>query len=299
MAGRNGDAALQKVDDIDLGQLAVSAGTGAVNLAKKRPVSASLWVLGLLLAAFAKGFSVDDATAESYTVTLQHAQEVNSKELGNAIRAMQAAENRYYNSKGWFSCDARCNQAYDAYTMARADVDRVQQKRDRVITEARREVGIWSTFGVKDVRASFWSAWQSGKDFAARYTMMDAMFMMFAGKEETMVSMLVKLFFQYLINLTMGIIGAFFYFVYNVYSLVVAYGEPALSGIAFFLLVVVAATATVGTYLVAIYGTVAGGGLFLIKQAAKQAQLEGQRGGRPRQVQYGGGRMGGQRSHYD
>mmetsp|Transcript_89920 Transcript_89920/g.160006 ORF Transcript_89920/g.160006 Transcript_89920/m.160006 type:complete len:303 (-) Transcript_89920:114-1022(-) len=302
MAGRSD--AVKKVDDIDLGQIAVSAGQGAVNLAKKRPVSASLWVLGLLLAAFAKGFSVDEATRESYSVTLQHAQEVDSKELGSALRAMHKAHDRYYNAKGWFwSCDARCQQAYDQYNMARADVDRVEQKRQKIITEARREVGIWSTFGVKDVRNSFWAAWQSGKDFAARYTMMDAMFMMIGGKEETMVSMLIKIFFQYLINLTMGIIGAFFYFIYNVYSLVVSYGEPALSGIAFFLLCVVAATATVGTYLVAMYGTVAGGGLFLVKQAAKQAELEGQRGGRPRQVQYGGGRMGGQmggqRSHFD
>merc|ERR1719247_920758 len=125
--------------------------------------------------------------------------------------------------------------------------------------------------------------------------MMDAMFMMFAGKEETLVSMAVKLFFQYLINLTMGIIGAFFFFLYNVYTLIVSYGEPALSGIAFFLLVLVAGMATIGTYLFAIYGTVAGGAVYLVKQAQK-AQLEGGRDGRPRRQvgyqQYGSGRTG-------
>ncbi|CAE8592580.1 unnamed protein product [Polarella glacialis] len=133
------------------------------------------------------------------------------------------------------------------------------------------------------------------------HTMMDAMFMAFSGGEkETAMSMAMKLLMQYIVNLTMGIIGAFVFFVYNVYTLVVSYGESALSGLAFFLLVVVAGMATVGTYLVAIYGTVAGGGIFLLKQAAKQAAVEGGRAGaRPRQVQYGGGRVGGQRSHYD
>merc|ERR1719356_2436304 len=119
--------------------------------------------------------------------------------------------------------------------------------------------------------------------------MMDAMFMMIGGEEKSLIQMVLQIVMQYIINLTMGLIGAFFYFVYGLYSLILAYGEPALSGIAFFLLVLVASMATVGTYLIAIYGTVAGGGLYIVKQAAKQAKLEGQRGGgqRPRQVQYG------------
>merc|ERR1719384_2367703 len=102
-----------------------------------------------------------------------------------------------------------------------------------------------------------------------------------------MMSMVLKLVLQYIINLTMGLIGAFFYFIYAVYGLIVSYGEPTLSGLAFFLLVMVAGVATVGTYLLAIYGTVAGGGIYLVKQAAKQAAVEGGPDGRPRQrVQY-------------
>merc|ERR1712137_292234 len=107
--------------------------------------------------------------------------------------------------------------------------------------------------------------------------------------------MLVKLLFQYIVNLTMGIIGAFFFFLYNVYTLIVSYGEPTLSGIGFFLLVLVSASATIGTYLFAIYGTVAGGTVYLVKQAAKQAKLEAEQGRRPRQVQYGQGQYGGGR----
>merc|ERR1712187_140002 len=103
----------------------------------------------------------------------------------------------------------------------------------------------------------------------------------------------------------MGLITSFFFFLYGVYGLIVSYGESTMSGLAFFLLVLIAGMATIGTYLMAIYGTVAGGGMYLMKQAAKQQALHGDRpGGRPRQVQYGGGRAGygghpGYRSHYD
>eukprot|EP00928_Gymnodinium_smaydae_P078358 TRINITY_DN6222_c1_g4_i1.p2 TRINITY_DN6222_c1_g4~~TRINITY_DN6222_c1_g4_i1.p2 ORF type:complete len:301 (+),score=73.94 TRINITY_DN6222_c1_g4_i1:209-1111(+) len=294
--------AVQQVEDFDVGSIVVST---AKSVVKNRPVSVSLWVVGLLLAAFATGFKVDEATAMSHSINLQHAQEVGAKELATAMRNYQQADQKYRQLKGWFwSCDARCQQAYDRVKMATAEIERIQSKRDAIITEARQEVGIWSTYGVQDVRDSFWAAWKSGKDFAARYTMMDAMFMMIGGREETMASMVIKIVFQYVVNLTMGIIGAFFFFVYNVYTLIVSYGEPALSGLAFFLLVLVAGLSTIGTYLFAIYGTVAGGGVYLVKQAAKQAKLEAERGHRPRQVQYGqygGGRVGGQqyRSHYD
>jgi len=289
---------LKKVNELpDVGALVVS---GVTNVIKNRPISVSLWVLGLLLAAFANGFAVDDITRESYAMTLQMAEEVDRKELGTALRNFNEADQKYYNAKGWFwQCDNRCQKAKDRADMAQAEVNRVQKKRDGIMSDARKEVGIWSVYGVREVRDAFWRAWKSGKDFAARCTMMDAMFMMVGGKEETAMSMIMKVVMQYIINLTMGLIGAFFFFIYNAYTLVLSYGEPALSGIAFFLLVCVAGVATVGSYLCAIYGTVAGGGLYLVKQAAKQAALNGEQGGRRRQVQggqygqYGGGRVGG------
>jgi len=302
MAEQRRNDSLQKIDDIDILGIATKTATAVV---KNRPISVSLWVVGLLVAAFANGFAVDEVREEAYTIALGHADEVDRKELSKALRHLQQAEERHYNLKGWFwQCDARCQQAADKVEMARAEAIRVQAKRDSLMTEARREVGIWSVFGVRDVRASFWAAWKSGKEFAARWTMMDAMFMMLpGGREESMIQVILKIVMQYIINLTMGLIGAFFYFIYNVYVLITSYGEPALSGIAFFLLVLVAGVATVGSYLIAIYGTVAGGGLYLVKQAAKQAAVEGGPDGRPRQrVQYHpqyGGRAGGMRSHYD
>eukprot|EP00913_Durusdinium_trenchii_P025608 g24035.t1 len=62
---------LQRVDDLNFGTLVEAAGTGALGVAKRRPVTVSLWALGLLLAAFAKGFAVDDVTAETFSLGLR------------------------------------------------------------------------------------------------------------------------------------------------------------------------------------------------------------------------------------
>jgi hypothetical protein len=283
---------VQKKDDIDFGAIIASTATSVV---KNNPIKVSTWVFGLILAAFATGFAVDETTRASYELTIQQAGEVHSKELYKAQQNLKQAEGRHYELKGWFwACDNKCQKALDKVNMAKAEVGRFQKLRDDIITEARREVGIWSTIGVQDIRNGFWSAWKSGKDWAARMTMMDAMFMAFGGKEETAVSMILKVIAQYIINLTMGLVGSFFFFMYNVYNLIVSYGEPMMSGLAFFLLVLVAGMATIGTYLFAIMGTVAGGGIFLAKKAKEQAKLEQERGGGQarRQVQYGGGRPG-------
>merc|ERR1719229_1767297 len=129
-------SAVTKVEDLDFGALAVSY---AAKFVKRRSVS--VWVFGLLLAAFAKGFTVDDTTREAYSMTLSHAEEVDRQELGKALGALRKAEERYYNAKGWFwSCDARCQNFKDKAEMAQAEVTRVQRKRDAIMTEARREV---------------------------------------------------------------------------------------------------------------------------------------------------------------
>ena len=279
---------MQTVDLPDIGTLAVRT---AKSVVKNRPVTVSLWAFGLLLSAFASGFAVSPDKLELYDMTIRAAQEVESMELGRAMSELSRAEDRFLRSQGWFSCDRTCEQNRDKYNLALKAAEATKAKRDKITTEARREVGIWSTFGVSDVRAAFWSAWQAGRDWANTVTMFDAMFMAIGGRQETFVG-------RGIMNLTLGMIGMFFCFVHNVYALIVSYGEPAMSGLVFFLLVLVASLATVVTYLCAIYGTVAGARLYLRKQAAKQKAFDtGNPGFRARQVHYGNQRY--DRAHYD
>mmetsp|Transcript_111024 Transcript_111024/g.313090 ORF Transcript_111024/g.313090 Transcript_111024/m.313090 type:complete len:350 (-) Transcript_111024:120-1169(-) len=258
---------LQEWEHVDI--TAVVAKT-AISFARGRPVLLSVWTLGLLLAAFAGGVPVNDAAGEAYSLMRQHAEVIDSREVGRSLEELDNLERAYYNAKGWFgACDDPCMKAYDKVQMARSEAARLQSRRDEVLSQARQEVGIWSSIGVQDVRDCFWAAWKSGKDFAARMTMYDAMFMM-GGRDETLVTIMFRLFVKYVINLTMGLIGAFCYFVYNVYCLVVSYGANVLSSLAFVLLAAIAGLSVVASFLGIAFGAAAGGALALIQQTAKQ-----------------------------
>lgn len=262
---------LQKWINMDVPAIAMATAQGFV---QKRPILVSFWTLGLLIAAFAGGLPVDATSEEAYSHMLQQAELIDSRELGQQAEVeLEKAEAVYYSKSGFFGCDDACQKAYDQVQMARAEVKRVQVHRDRVLSEGRREVGIWSSYGVQDIRRSFWSAWQSGKDFASRMTFYNVLFTV-GAREESLYIMIFRVIMQYVVNLTMGLIGAFGFFLYNMYCLIVSYGASFLSGLAFFLLAAVAGLSLLSTYLCSLYAVVAGGGAMLIQQAARHAALE-------------------------
>jgi len=161
----------------------------------------------------------------------------------------------------------------------------VEAKRDGLVREARSEVGIWSTIGVGEVRGLFWNAWERGKEHAKRWTMMDAIFMMMPGeRERTIVHVILQIIFQYVMNLSIGLISAMFIFLWNVGSLCYAYGEGLVSGVAFFLLVAVTCVSVVGSYLFALGGTVAAGATYVVKQEQRRLAAGGER--RQQRVRY-------------
>ena len=244
---------------------------------RARPMFFSLWAFGLLVAAFAGGLPVDEASAEAYSLKRQHSEAVENNDLRRALEKLREDEDRAYDAKGWFgACDAKCVRARDKVQFSRMEAERLEAKRDTILAEGRREVGIWSPFGVQDVRDAFWSAWKSGKDFAARYTTWNAMSFVMRRKfnrDQSLLASIIKLVWQYIMNLTVGLVGSFFYFVYNVYCLLTSYGEPALSGFAFLLLAVVAGMATIAAYIGAMCSVVAGP-VFLMKLAALQEEVK-------------------------
>lgn len=264
---------LQKWANLDVTALAVSTAQGLV---MQRPVLVSFWVFGLLIAAFAGGLSVDATSKEAYSHMRQEAELIDSREFRQqALVELQRAEENYELTRGWFgACDGNCTQAFDKVQMARQEVARVQAHRDTMLSEGRREVGIWSSFGVQDVRACFWKAWQAGKDFAARCTFWNVMFAGGGGRNDSLIAFVIQIVLQYVVNLTLGMIGAFFAFMYNVYCLIVSYGSSVLAGSAFFLLAAVAGMSLLATYLLSVFAVVAGGGVMLMQRAANQAALE-------------------------
>jgi len=264
--------------------------SAATHMVKNRPVLVSGWFIGLLVAALGTGFSVTETQLAEYQDAMHAASKTTDRDLVQAKTALREADQRYYNAKGWFwQCDANCQRLYTQQQLAAGRVAELEERRGNLIREARSTVGIWSTVGVSEVRESFWHAWEHGKETAKRWTMMDSLFMLITPgeRERTLVHVIMQIMFQYLANLTVGLLSAMFFFLMSVVSLIRNYGEGFVSGVAFFGLVVCAVCATVGTYLTAIGGTMTIGAKYVIKKEAERLQ-SGQYRGRV-----------GQRAHYD
>lgn len=80
-------------------------------------------------------------------------------------------------SKGWFTCDKRCQLYKIDYDIANNELKYQQSEEQRIIADAKSNVGIFSSFGVEEARDMFWRRFSDGKNFAKRQTMWDAMFM--------------------------------------------------------------------------------------------------------------------------
>jgi len=183
---------------------------------------------------------------------------------------------------------------------AQRRVDMAVRERNALQSEAKAQVGIWSQYGVEEVRERFWKAYQGGKDFAKRMTFWDVMFGMGGrGRDEELFVTLARWVGQIMMNFTIGLIAALFQFTFALISLLWEYKVSYLSGILFFLVAMSGASAMVATFIGGMYATAAGG-LYAVLQASNEnARLGGGRGGRPQQVRYAQRAHYAQRPHYE
>ena len=91
---------------------------------------------------------------------------------------------------------------------------------------------------------------------------------------------------NFAINVTIGLIGVIIAFVFYLWEMVTLYQASLWSGLAFFSVALLAGLSVAALYIFVIYGTIVGGGYFVVR-AALQAQLEaGQHRARARPVGY-------------
>jgi len=161
--------------------------------------------------------------------------------------------------------------------------DAAINERNALISEAKGEVGIWSTYGVEEVRDRFWKAYESGKDFAKRMTWWDVVFGMGGGRrDEELWATLLRWLGQIMMNFTVGLISALISFGFALLGMIWEYKTSFLSGAIFFLVAMSAASAMVAAFIGGMYATAAGG-VYMIAKQARHARLEGRGGQRPRQ----------------
>jgi len=158
------------------------------------------------------------------------------------------------------------------------------RERDALQSEAKAAVGIWSQYGVDEVKDRFWKAYQSGKDFAKRMTFWDVMFGVGGrNRDEELVATLLRWLGQIMMNFTVGLVSALFSFMFSLISMLWEYKTSYLSGILFFAVAMSGASAMVATFVGGMYATAAGG-VYMLIQSAERARLEG--GGAPRQPRH-------------
>jgi len=200
----------------------------------------------------------------------------------SAASSYNAAYANYYHSKGWISCDAHCQHYKKISQRKKADWDAIKAEGNARMSDAKSVAGLFSEVGVGEVTDSFWGYFASGKQFAKRQSMWDAMFMGFRsmGRDEGMAEYMLKMLMQVLINFSMGLIMALIIFIFGLWNIIQTYQSSPLTALFFFVTAACAAFAFVSTYLFALFGAAAGGVYGLAKMAETNGRIEGGAGGR-------------------
>lgn len=186
----------------------------------------------------------------------------------------------YYHSKGWLSCDAHCQHYKKIMERRKYEWEEVKAEGNARMSDAKNVAGIFSEVGVGEVTDSFWEYFASGKRFAKRQSMWDAMFMGMRsmGRDESMAEYMLKMLMQVLINFSMGLLMALVIFIFGLWNIIKTYQPSPLTGLFFFVTAVCTAFAFVATYLLTLYGAAAGGVYTMAKMAeANGGRLEGGR----------------------
>lgn len=180
------------------------------------------------------------------------------------------ALHNYRSTKGWFSCDGLCQRNKQRMEQIKLELDDVRAEGHARMSDAKSIAGLWSEVGVGQVKDSFWSYFNQGKQFAKRQSMWDAMFIGFRSmsRDESMVEYALKLLMQVLINFSMGLVVALAVFIFGLWSIIRDYQANPIVAVIFFLTCACAAFAFVATYLIAMFGA-AGGGLYGLAKLAE------------------------------
>jgi hypothetical protein len=259
----------------DVGQMIVR---GATNFAKRHKIISGSYILGLLVIILVGG-----GTKLTYEQQREYNAIMNTIDLQAEFDASQnfyMADQAYRASKGWFTCDGLCQRNKKRMEDAKRRLDLIRQEGQARMSDAKSIAGLFSEIGVGEVQDSFWGYFHSGKQFAKRQSMWDAMFMGIRSmhRDESMVEYGLRVLVNVLMNFSMGLVMALVFFVLGLWSIVTSYQSNPLIAAVFFACAVCAAFAFVASYLLAIYGAAAGGVYGILKIAetnARTARIQG------------------------
>ncbi|RLN21441.1 hypothetical protein BBJ28_00017967 [Nothophytophthora sp. Chile5] len=250
-----------------------------------------LWAVGLFFMLLAPGLhTVTPEMKSTYEGMVVDA--ANMPEYHEAYAHYREAQAYADEAKVWFW---RVREPYKTLVYERqpsadkwaAELARAERERENKMTEARAFVGLWSDFGLADVRGRFWGAFEKGKLFAQQQTFYHMIMRVLSARDEDVLSTVLNWVFVAVMNFTTGLLGALFYFCFSLVHMVFTYQPDPLSATAFVLLGFLGAASVVASYLFALYGMVASGvyvvGKVVVRDALEQERRQQQLRGAPQQ----------------
>lgn len=245
-----------------------------VQTVKRNPIKVGAYLLGLLVCLFFNGFSINEAARGAY---LAEVQKLDHNALHDAEMSMHLSYNEYYRSKGWLSCNSICTANKAIYETDRALYHAIKAHEDEQLAVAKSKLGLMSEAGVEETRTLFWDRFAAGKGFAQRQTKWDALFMGISamGRDESLLSYLLRLAMSMLFNFTLGVCGAVIAFMYSLFALIRSYQASLPTAMAFFVFASLAAVSFALSWLFALYAAAAGTAYVGLKFAAANMRIEG------------------------
>lgn len=280
---------IQILPDVStVGQLVVR---GATYFAKKHKVMTGAYLFGLLVLIIGGTGTKLTMDQQRQYRKIMNTIDLNA-EYEASSRYAQAYE-AYRATKGWFSCDSLCQRNKARADETKRQLDAIRAEGYNRMSDAKATAGIFSEIGVGEVKDSFWGHFHSGKQFAKRQSMWDAMFMGIRsmGRDESMVEYILRVLMNVLFNFSIGLIMALLFFIFGLWSIIRSYQPDPLTALIFFLTAMCAGFAFVSTYLLVMYGAAAGGVYGMAKMAEGNLRLQQGNGGQRMRVQH-------QRPHY-
>lgn len=257
--------------------------TSLINFGKaavvNNPRKLGLWVIGLCLCLFFTGFEVPQDSYDRHRV-LQAS--IKHEEIWDAEDAMLTAKRAYDRRRGWFwSCNEEC-QAYKMDYELKGQVWKaLDDNRVSIMRSANAEIGLLSTEGITHTREKFWDQFSKGQRFASRQSKWDAFFMGLSAlqKNEKIGSYLLRIFANFIFNVTLGLIMAVVTFWCCLWGILVEYKAPILTSLLYVLGAVVASASFFFTAVVILYVGAAGTVYVGAKVLATSVRIEdGNRG---------------------
>ena len=239
---------------------------------KRYPVITVSWALGLMVLIFATGTELSPREAKEYSAALEA---IDFEGLEKLRIEMEVSRQIYERSRGWFwACESECQKNRKEYEEKRQSFETERNIVKNMLSNAKAQLSLFSEVSIEQARALLYQNVDSGKEFAKRMTWYDVLFSGFTymGRDESFVGYFIRIIFNFILNLFIGLIGACTVFLWNVVDLVKSFQPSWPEAILFFAGCISVVIAILVSFCLGIYLTctsvVIGASSLLITQAS-------------------------------